>query len=95
MTTQMRVEKGKTHDKARRKESAMTKDMWLVGMPEIIIEGQDEDDENVLNFAEQYEEWRGKYTIADEEDDEESGGDGKRSYTHIDWVENEIEDISR
>ena len=62
-------------------------------MPETIIEGQDEDDENHMNLAEQYKEWREKYNIADEEDDEESVGDGKRSGTHLDWVEGEMADI--
>ena len=44
MTRQMRVEEGKTRDKDRRKARVMTKDRWLVRMPETIIEGQDEED---------------------------------------------------
>ena len=47
-------------------------------MPETIIERQDEYDENPMTLAEQYEEWREKYTIVDEEDDEESGVDEEK-----------------
>ena len=62
-------------------------------MPETIIEGQDEDDENHMNLAEKYAEWRGKYNIADEEEDEESGVDKRTSETHVDWLQSEMADI--
>ena len=62
-------------------------------MPETIIERQDEDDENYTNLAEQYEEWREKYTIADEEDEEECDIEGKIRGTHLDWLESEMADI--
>ena len=68
MTMQMRVEKGKTRDTARRKARAITKDSWLVQMPETIIERKDEDDENAMSFAEKYTEWRERYNIVDEDD---------------------------
>ena len=65
---QMRVEEGKARDKGRRERIAMTKDRWLVQRLETIIERLDEDDDNEMNLAEQYEQWREKYSIADEED---------------------------
>ena len=64
MTTQMRVEKGKTRDTARRKERAATKDRLQVQMPETKIVGKYEDYENYMNIAEQFEEWLEKYHIA-------------------------------
>ena len=54
---------------------------------ETITEGKDEDDDNAMTLAEQYEEWRENYCIVVEEDKEDSGGDGKRSRMHSDWVE--------
>ena len=89
---QMRVEEGKARDKGRRERIAMTKDRWLVQRLETIIERLDEDDDNEMNLAEQYEQWREKYSIADEEDDEVSRGDGKIGGTHRDGVESEGEE---
>ena len=62
---------------ARRKQRAMTKDRWAVQLPETITEEKDEDDEDAMTLAEQYEEWKGKYHTVDAEDDEESGSEAK------------------
>ena len=63
-------------------------------MHETITEGKDESDDNVMTLAEQYEKWRAKYDIVDEEEEEERGGDGQRSEIHTpDWVEIEMDDI--
>ena len=62
-------------------------------MPEMITEGMDDDDKNDMSLAEQYEEWRGQNLIIDEEEDEESGGDGVSSGIHTNWVESEIKNI--
>ena len=62
-------------------------------MAETIIERLDEDEENDMNLAEQYEQWREKYSIADEEDDEGSSGEKRITGTHFDRVESEMADI--